>query len=313
MLQTLCKLGIAAACAAAAAGAPPAGAKHQASAANAELTVGIGDNGYSMFSSSRFRAMHPQAARQIVFWNVAVTRSKKYLNYTRTWIRAAESAGVKPMISFGASGDYIPTVAQYTAAIRAFIRDFPEVKLYTAWNEPDWNFRPKLANNPGLAAAYFNALVRYCHGCTIAAGDVYRDTNDGLASWVRAYKRGLHYRPKAWALHDYHDLRGHRTSQLRAFERATGSGQIWLTEISGVLRRGHWAFRNQGPQGANRDERFLFALPKRFHRITAIYHFQWQGTPPSANTGWDSGLIGPRGAPRPAYWTVKDAARGTLP
>src|SRR5947209_16224950 len=168
MLQSLCKLGIAAVCAAAAAGGPPpASAKHKASASSKPgLTVGIGDNGAAMFSSSRFRAMHPQSARQIVFWNVAVMRNRKYLGYARSWIRAAESAGVKPLISFGGNGNYIPTVRQYTAAVKAFLHDFPEVKLYTAWNEPDWIYRPQLADNPGLAASYFNALVRVCHRCT---------------------------------------------------------------------------------------------------------------------------------------------------
>ena len=60
MLQSLCKLGVAAVCAAAAAGGTPAGAKPKASAAKPRLTVGIGDNGYAMFSSSRFQAMHAQ-------------------------------------------------------------------------------------------------------------------------------------------------------------------------------------------------------------------------------------------------------------
>ena len=307
MLQSLCRLGVAALCAAAAGG----GAAH--ASAKPKLTVGIGDNGAQMFRSSRFRAMHPQAARQIVYWNVAVLRNKRPLRSARAWIKAAESDGVTPLISFGGNGNYIPTVRQYTAAIKAFIHDFPEVKLYTAWNEPDWVYRPKLADRPGLAASYFNALVRWCHGCTVAAGDVYRASNDGLANWVRAYRRGLRYRPKAWALHNYHDVRGHNTSQLRAFEHVIGGGQIWLTEISGLIRRGHWAYKNQSPQAANRDERFLFDLPKRFHRITAIYHFQWQGTVDGPNTGWDSGLIGPGGAPRPAYWTVKNAAHGKLP
>jgi hypothetical protein len=283
-----------------------------AAPANAKLVVGVGDNGFSMFSQPAFLRMHVQSAREIVFWNVAVMRNKSYLKYTRAWIKAAQSAGVQPMISFGGNGNYIPTVKQYTAAIKAFLHDFPSVKLYTAWNEPDFIYR-SLGSNPGLAASYFNALVRYCKHCTVVAGDVYRPVSSGLVSWMRAYKRGLHYKPKAWALHDYDDIRSHTTSALRAFEGVTGGGQIWLTEISGVIRRGHWPFPNQSVFGANRDERFLFALPKRFHRIARIYHFQWQGTVDGPSTGWDSGLIGPKGVPRPAYYTVRSAAAGKLP
>ena len=86
------------------------------------------------------------------------------------------------------------------------------------------------------------------------------------------------------------------------------SGQIWLTEISGVERRGHWQYRNQSVFGARNDEKFLFSLPRTFHRVTRIYHYQWQGTVETKNTGWDSGLIGPLGVPRPAYWVLAKAA-----
>ena len=269
MVQSLCKLALPIVCAAALGGG--------AAPASAKLTVGIGDNNPAMFSQPRFTALHPQAARMIVFWNVAVMNNKKYLNYARAWITDAERAGVEPLVLFAGNGNYIPTVAQYTAAVQAFLHDFPTVKLYTAWNEPDWIYR-SLSRNPGLAASFFNALVRVCHGCTVAAGDVYRPANQGLALWIRGYKKGLRYRPKAWALHPYDDVRTRTTSQIRAFEQATGNSQIWLTEISGLLRRGHWPYPNQSSIGANRDERFLFALPKRFHRITAIYHYQWRGT-----------------------------------
>jgi hypothetical protein len=313
MVQALCKqVALPLICAAAmGGGAPPASASSQpkASAAKSSLTVGISDNGAGMFSSPSFQSLHVKTARDIVFWNVAVMRNKAYLNSTRSWIKAAQSAGVKPLISFAGNGNYVPSVKVYTAAVKAFMHDFPSVKVYTPWNEPDWIYRPALAKHPSLAAGYFNVLARYCHHCTIAAGDVYLPTNQGLASWVRAYARALHHRPAAWAIHPYDDVRGHQTAQIRALESVT-RGPIWLTEISGVERRGHWQFKNQNVFAANKDERYLFALPKRFHRITRIYHYQWQGTPTAP---WDSGLMGPNGRPRPAYYTVRSAAAGKLP
>jgi hypothetical protein len=287
-----------------------------ASAADAKLTVGIGDSSPAMFSQTLFKNLHPQAARQIVFWNAAVMKNKKYLNSARAWIKAAQADGTQPLVTFGGNGNYIPTVAQYTAAVKAFIHDNPTVKLYTPWNEPDWIYRPALANHPTLAASYFNALVKSCRGCTVAAGDLYRPVSGpggGLGSWIKAYEKGLRYKPKAWALHPYNDVRSHKTSQIQTLERYIGGAQVWLTEISGVIRRGHWGFPNQSPAAAAKDEQFLFALPKRFHHITAIYHYQWQGTVDTPNTGWDSGLIGPQGVPRPAYWVVLNAAHGKLP
>ena len=284
-----------------------------ATSADAKLAVGIGDNNPAMFTQPLFTNMHTGVAREIVFWNVATMSNKAYLNYAGAWIKAAQADGIQPLVSFGGNGNYIPTVPQYTAAVKAFIKDFPSVKLYTAWNEPDWVYR-SLSKKPKLAAQFFNALYKVCRGCTVAAGELYRPVNDGLAAWIKAYKSALTVTPKAWALHPYDDVRTMKTSQTQTLERYIGSKTpIWLTEISGLLRRGHWPYPNQSAQAAANDEKFLFALPKRFHNITAIYHYQWQGTVPSPTTGWDSGLINPNGTPRPAYQVVYNAAHGKLP
>lgn len=281
-----------------AAAAAPAGA--------GAVMVGISDNGSTMFWQRNFHRLNIRTARYMTFWNVAVMRDRRPLQAARAWIKTAEQNGVTPMISFSGSGNYIPSWPVYAAAIKAFLHDFPEVKTYTPWNEPDWIYRPALANNPQLAAAYFNVLIRWCHRCTIVAGDVYLPAPQ-LGSWIASYRRYLHARPKAWALHNYYDVRTHTTAQLQTLSRLT-SGQIWLTETGGIERRGHWQYSNQGVWGAARDESFLFSLPRRFPRVTRIYHYQWQGTNLSPRTGWDSGLIGPRGVPRPAYWTLAKVA-----
>jgi hypothetical protein len=194
--------------------------------------------------------------------------------------------------------------------VRAFIHRFPKVKRYTAWNEPDWPYR-SLSKHPRKAAWFFNALVRSCHHCTVLAGDVYLPTKKDrwshgltLGSWVRAYRKGLQFRPAGWALHNYYDIRTHTTNQLQTLMKLT-SGPIWLDEISGVERRGHWPYRNQSVNAATRDEQFLFSLAHRFRRISRIYHYQWQANP---FVGWDSGLLGPDGTPRPAYYVVQHAA-----
>jgi hypothetical protein len=295
-------LPFAGACALAAAAVP--------STAAAKLTVGISDNGTAMFTNSHFTKLNITTARDMVPWNSAITRDKTALNLAKAWVNAAQKAGVQPMISFtapgGPAGNYVPTTKVYTAAIKAFLHDVPSVKVYAPWNEPDWVYRPKLAGNPRLAASYFNALARWCKHCTVVAGDLYLPAPQ-LRKWVQAYEKGLAARPKAWALHNYYDVRTHTSAQLRTMESLT-SGQIWLTEISGVIRRGHWQFRNQSPAAAGRDESYLFSMPKRFHRIARIYHYQWQGTVDTPTTGWDSGLLGPAGVPRPAYYALAKAA-----
>lgn len=274
-----------------------------------KLVVGVSDNSPAMFSEHDFLRLHVSTARDMVPWNAAVMGNRSQLRAARVWIRAAEDAHVTPMISFAGNGNYIPSVSVYRTAVKAFLHDFPSVKIYTPWNEPDWIYRPSLSNNPRLAAAYFNALVGLCHGCTIVAGDVYRPASQGLAAWIQTYETGLRYRPAAWAVHPYDDIRSHTTSQIQALQSVT-HGPIWLDEISGVEHRGHWAWPSQSPYGANRDEQFLFSLPKRFHRIVRIYHYQWQAVRADF---WDSALLGPEGKPRPAYWTFANAVAGRLP
>ena len=52
---------------------------------------------------------------------------------------------------------------------------------------------------------------------------------------------------------------------------------------------------------------FLFSLPQRLHRVSKIYHYQWQGELAGPNSGWDSGLLTTSGAPRPGYNAVEKA------
>ena len=142
-------------------------------------------------------------------------------------MRAAQNANVTPLISFGAdftnpAADSVPTVSQYRSAVQAFLKSFPQLHTFTAWNEPDFVYR-SLARRPGLAANYFNALFELCDHCTVLAGDVYLPTAaavprsarasffNGIAPlgpWLRAYIQSRHHRPSGWALHDYIEVRG---------------------------------------------------------------------------------------------------------
>lgn len=273
-------------------------------AAASAVVVGIGDQSPAMFSDPAFSALNIREARLTVAWNVAVARSqRRALAAAKGWINAAKADGVAPLISFSGNGNYVPTVPQYTSAVRAFIKRFPTIKRYTPWNEPDWVYR-SISRHPLLAASFFNSLVRSCHGCTVLAGDLYLPAQQ-LGPWLRAYKKGLRFRPAGWALHNYYDVRAHNTAQLQVMLKQT-SGPIWLDEISGVERRGHWQYRNQSAPAAGRDEAFLFSLARRFPRISRIYHYQWRAVPIA---GWDSGLLAPNGQRRPAYTVVQNASK----
>ena len=280
------------------------------------VVIGIGDQNAATFSDPRFLALHITTARDVIPWDIVTRRADRGdLANFRRWLSAAQRANVSPLVSFGAdytnpAANYVPTISQYRSAVSAFLKQFPQIQYYTAWNEPDFSYR-RLAREPTLAAGYFNTLVELCRRCTVLAGDVYLPTNgpayvDGstarLGPWLRAYLRGLRHRPVGWALHDYFEVRAHSTSQLRTLMSMT-SGPIWLDETGGVLRRGHWQYRNQSASSAARDEQFLLSLARRYRRIARIYHYQWQGT---TSAGWDSGLIAPNGGIRPAYYVLRD-------
>ena len=280
-------------------------------AAAGAVVIGIGDQNPSMFSDARFQALGVTTARDVIPWDIVTRRADRGdLAAFRGWLRAAEAAGVSPLVSFGAdftnpAANFVPTVGQYKTAVQAFLKAFPQIKTYTAWNEPDFSYRT-LARKPALAASYFNTLFALCRHCTVLAGDVYLPATGSavidhsvatLGPWLRTYIKGLHHRPAGWALHDYTEVRARNTSQLRILMSMT-SGPIWLDETGGVLRRGHWQYRNQSAGAAARDEQYLLGLSKRFHRIARIYHYQWDANPLA---GWDSGLIAPNGQARPAY------------
>jgi Glycosyl hydrolase catalytic core len=271
-------------------------------AASAKVAVGISDQNTGFFSDPHFLSLKIHEARLVVPWDVATARSQRgTLNYTASWLAAAQSAGVKPLISFGDDTllhGHAPSLHTYVVAVQAFIKRFPQVKQYTAWNEPDFTY-VNLARNPQLAASYFNQLAYACHHCTILAGDMFMPAPQ-LGSYLRQYVRYLRVKPAGWALHDYRDIRGRTTAQLTTLERYT-KGPIWLDETGGIERRGHWQYRNQSATSAGRDEAWLFGLPNRFHRIAYIFHYQWQAVP---GAGWDSGLLDSSGHTRPAYGVV---------
>jgi hypothetical protein len=272
------------------------------SVAAAAVVVGISDDSPAFFSDPRFLSLGVHESRYVVPWNTAVTRNGRWRAQTAVWLAAAARANVTPLISFAGTGNDVPTVASYTAAVRKFIAEFPTVKRYTAWNEPDWIYRPAIADHPRLAAAYDNALSAACRGCLVVAGDLYLPAAQ-LGLWVRQYAAALHHRPTVWALHDYYDIRDHTTAQLQALLRYT-TGQIWLDETGGVENRGHWT--PVSPAKAAVDERYLFSLAARFPRISRIYHYQWRVT---MRNSWDSALVGFDNRLRPAYNVIAHMTR----
>ena len=277
------------------------------------FTLGVSDNNSFGFTDKRFLALHFKYARNQVPWDVMTNPvDARELSAVRAYVTRAQAAHMSVLFAIGGdslppASNETPTSAQYRVAVSKLMAAFPSVHLYSPWNEPDWPYRPKLAGNPKLAAAYYDDDVSLCGSrCHVLAGDMFLPAPQ-LAPWLKSYAAAIHTKPYAWALHDYTEVRGLNDAQMLLVNKLT-TGPIWLTETGGVLSRGHWQYKNQSAAAAAKDEQFLFALPAVFPRITVILHYQWESAPPYH---WDSGLSDYRTHKlRPAYYVVLKASAG---
>lgn len=163
-------------------------------------------------------------------------------------------------------------------------------------------------------AAYYAQMRRACPTCNVLAAELL--DVPGMAGWAGAERRALGYEPGIWGLHNYIGANRFQTASTQALLRAT-RGQVWFTETGGVVAR-HNHSAHDFPESAAHAAavtRFIFdRLVRLSPRVTRVYVYQWNASP-RRRTPWDSGLIGPHGAPRPAFWVVVQElhALGQLP
>ena len=299
-------------------GALAAGLAAGAAAPALALTVGIADNKPDMFGDPRFHAAGVRFARLSVGWDAL--SSPWQVAEIDTWLGAARAANVEPLVSFGHSRTNrrsLPTPERFLFEFRRFRARYPWVEEYAAWNEANHCGEPT-CHRPRLVAAYYRNMRRECPDCRILAAEVLDTPN--MVRWVRAFRRAAHEEPRYWGLHNYVDANRRRTRGTRRLLRAV-KGLVWFTETGGIVAR-HNPHRITFPESAHHAAvatRFVFRrLARLSRRATRVYIYQWNAGPPPAT--WDSGLVGPTGRLRPAYFVVaralgrqaaRDAARQT--
>jgi hypothetical protein len=276
-----------------------------AQAARVPPVVGIADQKAATFDDPRFRALGIRHVRRAVAWDAL--RSPWQVRELDAWLASARAAGAEPLITFGRSrvvgrSRALPTTAQYAAAVRAFRARYPWVRTFSTWNEA--NFCGELTcRKPQLVASFYRALKASCRGCTVLAADLL-DTPNAVA-WTKAFTRAARVRPRHWGLHNYISANRFDVERTRQILKAT-RGQLWLTETGGLVarRNGSGIRLRQGAQHAARVTRFIFGrLTGLSPRVSRVYVYHWGST--SRRDTWDSALIGPDGAPRPAYGVLK--------
>src|SRR5579872_6295453 len=283
----------------------------------AAATVGIGDEQPTMFSNHAFVALHTKIARYVTPYDVATDHHRNDLPRLRQWLAAAAREHIQPLVSFYHSDrtpTKMPSVAAYTAAIRRFLRAFPQIKLLQPWNEANRGFVRERGSgsfaSPSArqSAQYYLALRKACPKCTIVGLDVL-DSTDIRATihYIDEFKRdvGRTNLPSIWGLHNYSDTNRFRSGGTRAV-LANTSGQLWLTETGGIVKlAGDFPF---SLQRQSRATSYMFSLTALSPRITRLYIFQWTGGI-TRKERFDAGLTNYYGKPRPAYCVVYEHLR----
>jgi len=268
--------------------------------AAARPLVGIGDASAAMFSDPNWQSLHVAITRICIPWDATIRGGWERAQLD-DFLAAAEAHGVEPMVAFSHSrhAGPAPTKNQYRQAMLAFRATHPEVQLITPWNEANWRGQPT-ANDPRLAADYYNQALTVFPGARIVAADVLDQA--GVLDWLRVFRTYAYRHPQLWGIHNYLDANHFidpaqsTTAKLLRYL----PGEVWLTETGGIVESSTFS---HDEQRAARAITHVFDLAALSDRITRVYLYNWYGiTKPGM---WDSGLVAADGTPRPGLAAVR--------
>lgn len=279
--------------------------------AAASFSTGLGDESAEMFADPNAARLKTKIARYIAPWD-AVAHSYS-LDKAKVWIKDAEERHIQVLVAFYHS-EYTPTrlpsVAQYKHDVQKFVRLFPHVKQYQAWDESNRGTIHGVLASPSASATaqYYQALIRVCKGCTVLGLDVLDANNiSGTLEYISEFKREIGrlrtVMPKIWGLHNYSDINRLESWRTRELAGALG-GQVWLTETGGIVQFGG-AFPNRNGSGLRRAAKvldYMFNVAASQPQIKRLYIYDWTGG--NSRTRFDAGLTDNHHVPRPGYVVV---------
>jgi hypothetical protein len=303
-------------CALAAAGvlfarASSAAARVPVAHAASRYLVGIGDEQTEMFVSPLWEQLHTRIARYIAPYDAVAHRDS--LATATAWIKSAEEAHLQILVAFYHSEHtptVLPSVALYRHDVQKFLKRFPHVRQYQAWDEANRGQIPHYLASPSATttAKYYQALKQLCTTCTVVGLDVLDQANTGPTLQYIAEFKGevgkLHtVMPNVWGLHDYSDVNRLESWRTREVSRAM-PGAIWLTETGGIVQFGG-GFPNRNGSGLSRAAKVLnytFNVAGSVSQIKRLYIYNWTGGVNSSR--FDAGLTDSHFRPRPGYVIV---------
>ncbi len=294
-----------------------AAARHtarQASSHGERYMSGISDSREEMFGNPLWQQLHTKISRLVTPYDVAV---RPYdLHQATKWIHDAEAHHQKILVAFYHS-EYtktkLPSVATYKRDVAKFIKLFPHVREYQAWDEANRGYVSDgsasfVSPSATLDAQYYQALKRDCVQCMVIGLDVLdNEAIGGTVRYIEEFKREIGslktVMPYVWGLHDYSDLNHFESWRTRDLTADLG-GEVWLTETGGVVKFAN-AFTNKNGAGDRRAAKvlqYMFNVAAAVPRIKRLYIYNWVGGTPS--TRFDAGLTNAHYKPRPGYVVV---------
>jgi hypothetical protein len=282
--------------------------------ARTNVAIAIADENPAMFTSPAYQALHMKRTRYFIPWNAATNPTA--LASADQFVAAARAAGVKVLMhistdNFTHGKAKLPSVAAYKKAVSSLIKRYKPlgVKEWGVWNEENHVSEPTY-KSPKRAAQFFVAMRQICHGCTIVALDLLDSKTS--ASYIRSFYKNLSSSNRRKAnlvgIHNYEDVNHKRTKGTKGIidnvRKQNPRAKFWATETGGIVK----VSPNFpcDPERAAARTKYMFTLAKKFKRqVQRMYVFSWGGD--GCATGFDAGLVGPDGAPRPAYFTLANA------
>lgn len=295
--------------------------------ASARLAGGMGDQNYTSFTDSGFKALKIKRTRLIIPWNTVLSDPGRISQY----LAAAKAQNIRVLVAFNATGGsrcpsspcVIPSAKAYKSAFKTFRQKFPSVKEFNFWNETNSATQPTGATKASVlkkTAALYRAAKSVCgRKCTVTGPDILdqgigdkrrsvRSRNQKrMKKWVGLFLRYSRGYPKIWGLHNYGDTNYGRSTGTAFFQRSIAKrGQIWVTETGGIYefkqQSGKVVFKPSASRQAKATTN-AYRVAKKFRRITRLYYYQWRKN----NQGdfFDAGIRSFEGGLRPAYNSLK--------
>src|SRR2546423_4216759 len=296
-------------------------------AAKTSFKTGVSDQVPTVFKNPLFQPLGFSAARFIAPYDVmdlpAGSPDRVALDQ---WVHNA--SGQDLLVSFEHSHTrgrerHTPSVAEYTKAIKLFLRAYPKVKSISPWNEANRCQRKvgsgagafyvgqPICHNPKAAARFYMATRTACRAlhrrCTIVALDILDQNNvKPSVAFVKTFERYAKPFPTVWGIHNYSDTNRFSTKRTKALLKATRRGQVWLTETGGIVKFGNsFPFT---PQRAARALGCMFTIARSNKRIKRLYIYNF--SPAQPESAFDAGLVNADGTKRPGWNVVKRRKAG---